>query len=978
MNTLTNKIIVLLLFIFSINPIVKSEIPDNPNVIIILADDYGWTDWEGGGSTFYETPNLNAFKDDGMYFSQAYAHPLCSPSRSALMSGKYPGARIHMHQAITGGSVANPKVPATSGANNKVCWPDSRNHMPLDEITIAEELKKEGYTTIQLGKWHVGNSAYYPTKQGFDIERAVGGAGPGSGGYIAPFTLDNFPAYENGDYLTDKLTDVACEYIEQYQDEPFFMYFAHYAVHAPYEGKPELVSKYDAKMQDHLSNRHRHPEMAAMIESLDESVGRIIAKTEEVGIDSNTLIILMGDNGGIHWANDRNEYSDIVVTSNFPLRAGKACFYEGGVRVPMLAKFPGVIPTSIEQTTPVHIVDFYPTILDFVGSSVSAEKDILDGVSIKSLLTNAGNIDERPIFCHFPRKKQIGAPVGGSYVRSGNYKLCMFWGDTPSGNNRYELYDLTTDIGENNNIAAANPEIVAELSALLNDWILETGALRPHRNPNHTNFANYLAPTVVGASGENGHVIVDWIDIIEDEMLSYSVYKGSDANNLTLVAEGLKTSKYIDNNVVNGTEYFYKVSANYDDNSEPVSGVVSATPSESGTVPPASNLIATAGDDSVSLNWDAINHAEFQYFAVYRGTNAQNLSLLANNITTNSYIDKTAENGTSYVYQVEANYQGGSKLVSNFAYAEPVLAHLAPTGIKANANAGIVNLNWNAIDRELLSHYAVLRGTSADNLTEVQNNIDGTSWSDNSVSNNTTYYYKVKAVYSDAVEILSTAFVTATPKDTPETQEVYITHKASNKRLALNGDLLVTKTADDNDNTQVWQKVYADISNFYLVNKSSGKRINAPNKNSLKIVASNTGTSAQWSLETASGDWMNIKSKEYNKFLHLNADGVSGHSLKWTSTSNTQWKFEQAITSLNSTNSESIHIFPNPVKSVLQIEGILSNSLLSIYNLDGKQIYSGNSNTTEHSIDLTEQLPGVYILAIQQSNLTNTYKFTIE
>ena len=465
-----------------------------PNIVFILADDWGWTDWQmngdPNGSTFYETPNLDRLAQQGVYFFQAYAHPLCSPTRAALLTGKYPGARLHMHQAITGASVQTPKLPDTAGENQKTCWPESRNHLPLSEITIAEELKGNGYKTFHFGKWHLGNRNYYPTKQGFDSEFAVGGAGPGSGGYFAPYAgLDNITQGPDGEYITERLTDEVLTKLEQVKNDKFFIYFSHYNVHSPYQAKADLVAKYEAKVE--AGNKHRHPVMAAMIESLDASIGKVMDKLDELGIADNTILIVMGDNGGIHWAND-NINDDLPITSNAPLRAGKACFYEGGVRVPLLIRYPPMTQAGRTENTPVHITDFYPTLLAMTNTMVSAQKDVYDGVDITKLINNSGGIPNRPIFCHFPRVKQIGADVGGSSVRMGDYKLYRLYGLNSDATDAFELYNIKNDLSEKNNLTEKHPEIRDSLKVLLNDWLIETGALVPKPNPNWKNATGYI------------------------------------------------------------------------------------------------------------------------------------------------------------------------------------------------------------------------------------------------------------------------------------------------------------------------------------------------------------------------------------------------------------------------------------------------------------------------------------------------------
>jgi arylsulfatase A-like enzyme len=488
----TFRITVFFIFTILLLGFGKSSIAQfsQPNIIFILADDWGWTDWQMNGneygSTFYETPNLNKLANDGIVFTQAYATPLCSPSRAALLTGKFPGARFHMHQAITGASVQEPVLPSVLSATQKTCFPESRNHLPLEEITIAEELQKAGYSTHQFGKWHLGSESYFPVHQGFDTQFAVGGAGPGRGGYFAPYQgLSNIQQGKNGEYITERLTGEVIQKMTEVKDKPFFIYMAHYNVHSPYEAKAQLIQKYENKSVNNSGNKHRHPIMAAMIESLDESVGKVLDKVKELGIEDNTIVVLMGDNGGIAWENDkRSKFKNTPITSNAPLRAGKACFYEGGVRVPLLIKYPNRIAAGRIENTPVHLVDFYPTLIEWANSTISSEKDAVDGVSLVSLLENKTALKERPLFCHFPRKKQVGAAVGGSFVRIGDYKLCRLYGLNHDASDKYELYNLKNDISETKDLSAEFPDVTKALKHVLNNWLEETGALVPHSNPN--------------------------------------------------------------------------------------------------------------------------------------------------------------------------------------------------------------------------------------------------------------------------------------------------------------------------------------------------------------------------------------------------------------------------------------------------------------------------------------------------------------
>lgn len=455
-----------------------------PNIILFLVDDMGWMDSETYGSAFYETPALNRLAKEGMLFTQAYAQPLCSPSRAALMTGKYP-ARLHMHQAITGASKPEPKVPSQGRPTEPVLWPESRSRLPLEEQTIAEALQQRGYQTWFLGKWHLGSSAaFYPDHQGFDKLVGVGGAGP-RGGYFAPNAIPRLQPGPAGEYICERLTDEACDLMEHRGDQPFFMYLAHFNVHAPYEAKPEFVARFAGQIDP--DSPQQNPVMAAMLYAMDESLGRLLDKLDELQIADDTYVVFMSDNGGVHWDNMKGEYARKYpgpVTSNEPLRGGKACFYEGGVRVPMVVRRPGAIAAHSRESTPVHAVDLYPTLLEIAGGSASGDQ-VLDGVSLLPVLHQTGALERDTLFCHFPRAKTLAGTVGGSFVWQGDYKLIRLWFAGPRREHEYELYDLSKDISEANNLASAQPQRVEQMAALLDQWLAETKALLPVENPSY-------------------------------------------------------------------------------------------------------------------------------------------------------------------------------------------------------------------------------------------------------------------------------------------------------------------------------------------------------------------------------------------------------------------------------------------------------------------------------------------------------------
>ncbi len=459
----------------------ETHAPARSNVIVFFVDDMGWTDSSVYGSDFYETPNLQRLADRGMKFRQAYAQPLCSPSRAALQTGRYP-ARFAMHQAITGGSKANPQVPARPRGNESVLWPESRSHLPPDETTIAEAVSAAGYDTWFLGKWHLGASPkYWPGKQGFNQVICVGGAGP-RGGYFGPNQIQALdPPSPKDEYICERLTTDACHLIRNRSSKPFFMLLSHFNVHAPYEAKPADIARFAEKRKQLPDAVHQNPVMAAMLWSMDESLGRILQCLEEEGINETTWLFFVSDNGGVHWQNMKGATAKrfpVPVTSNAPLRGGKACFYEGGVRVPLVVSHPKSVQHATVCNTPVHLIDLMPTICEIAGATLDPHE--VDGVSLLPLLHgDAKDFPQRKLYCHFPRRKTLAGTVGGSFVRDGDFKLIRHWFGDESGEHKYELFDLSSDIGEAVNLAKQRPSQVQELSAELDRWLAETNALIP-------------------------------------------------------------------------------------------------------------------------------------------------------------------------------------------------------------------------------------------------------------------------------------------------------------------------------------------------------------------------------------------------------------------------------------------------------------------------------------------------------------------
>ena len=428
-----------------------------PNFVFFLIDDLGWVDTGCYGSRFYETPSIDRLAGDGMRFTNAYAACcVCSPTRASILTGKYP-ARLHLTDYIPG---------------QKKPWamlrvPDWTPHLALEEMTIAEALKAAGYVSASIGKWHLGNEPYYPERQGFDLN--FGGCSAGNPpSYFYPYakgtrTSLNIATGKEGEYLTDRLTHEAEQFLENNRDRPFFLYFPHYAVHTPLEAKKEKIEKYKAKAKPDAGQKN--PTYAAMIESVDESVGRILKKLDELGIAGQTVVFFMSDNGGV-----------ARITSNAPLRAGKGTLYEGGIREPLIVRWPGVVEPGSVCETAVISVDFYPTILAMAGLEPAAGQTV-DGVSLVPLLRQIGGVQRDAVYWHYPHYHET-KPCGA--IRQGDYKLIEYYED-----GRLELYNLRADIGEQNNLAESTPEKAAELRGRLEEWRQSVGAQMPTPNPDY-------------------------------------------------------------------------------------------------------------------------------------------------------------------------------------------------------------------------------------------------------------------------------------------------------------------------------------------------------------------------------------------------------------------------------------------------------------------------------------------------------------
>ncbi len=452
--------------------------PKKPNFVIFLVDDLGWSDGGVFGSDLYETPHVDQLAADGLHFRTGYAAcTVCSPTRAALLTGKYP-ARTHVTDWIRGHQRPFAKLSV----------PDWTMKLEAHHRTLAEALGDAGYRTASVGKWHLmptgeeDMNEYFPDSHGFDVN--IGGNQWGQpGSYFHPYEHPTRegrgigpipPGGVDGDYLTDRLSAEAAKLIEGFADDPFLLYFPFYSVHTPIQAKNEDIEHYRARVKPGMV--HTDPTYAAMVAGVDRGVGLVRAKLEAMDVADNTVIIFTGDNGGL----DR----DGIPTENAPVREGKGSAYEGGVRIPAVVYWPGVTLAGAASDEPVITMDFYSTILeiaDIPGESDSDSHDAeIDGLSLVPVLRNpAARLGREALYWHYPHYHTQGA-TPYSAIRAGDWRLVEFFED-----GRAELYNLTEDVGESNDLAAELPDRAAELKAMLSAWRTEVGAQLPTDNPNH-------------------------------------------------------------------------------------------------------------------------------------------------------------------------------------------------------------------------------------------------------------------------------------------------------------------------------------------------------------------------------------------------------------------------------------------------------------------------------------------------------------
>lgn len=459
----------------------KKYNPGKPNILFIVVDDLGWSDLSCYGADLHETPNIDRLAREGFFFTNSYAAaPVCSPTRASLMTGKYP-ARLNF-------TIWSEAASESERKNQEVFRylpPKTIENLPLEEITLAEKLKENGYITAHVGKWHLGDLMHFPETQGFDVSVAASQRGappsyfyPYRGNAFGEFRFvegletdsnGNYFTERKGEYLTDRLTSEAVKIMADAGSRQFFLNLWYYNVHTPLEAKTKDVEHFRKKLVHGL--HHQNETYAAMVNAVDDNVGKLIKSLEELGLADNTMVILISDNGGYI-----NEFKNKVVTDNFPLRSGKGSLYEGGIRIPTIIKYPPFGSGNQVIDIPVSTIDFFPTILELAG--VEYEPGI-DGKSFLRILKGETDMDllNRALFWHYPHYYPTTTPV--SAVREGDWKLMEFLEDGHA-----ELYNLADDFGESRNLEAVHPQIAHNLLEKLHNWKKETNAQGIIINPN--------------------------------------------------------------------------------------------------------------------------------------------------------------------------------------------------------------------------------------------------------------------------------------------------------------------------------------------------------------------------------------------------------------------------------------------------------------------------------------------------------------
>ncbi len=482
-----------------------------PNIVLFLVDDMGWMDSTPYGSKYYETPNMERLSRQSMRFTDAYAHPLCSPTRASILSGQYPSR--HGVTTASGHQPARPegqsRYPKGAPPYKPLLYAASKNYLDPSLITLPEVLGEAGYSTGHLGKWHLGLAReHWPEKHGFQVAfHAQPSPGPPGSNYFSPYgvhkTGEPSPKHPvgtitdgpKGEYITDRLTDEAIRFVERHKNEPFFLNFSHHAVHGPWGHKEDYTKQFANKVDPR--GHQKNPIMASMLKSVDESLGRLLDKLDRLGLTDNTLFIFYSDNGGNTHSNlpgargmdvkqghpkwkfvqDWKKWAgDQPPTNNAPLREGKGRIYEGGQRVPLMVRWPGQVESGSISDSIVGPIDLYPTILEAAGLEKPKEH-IVDGESIVPILKHTGKLNRQAYFTWFPHL------IPAVSVRQGDWKLIRRFEPHPKYPETVELYNLKNDVGETRNLAGKMSKKVDDLQALIDGFVKETGALYPKSNP---------------------------------------------------------------------------------------------------------------------------------------------------------------------------------------------------------------------------------------------------------------------------------------------------------------------------------------------------------------------------------------------------------------------------------------------------------------------------------------------------------------
>lgn len=457
---------------------------EKPNILFIMADDLGWADVGCYGSKYYQTPNIDRLAEHGMKFNRYYAaNPFCSPTRASILTGQWP-ARIgitvpacHVEEVIVEKCGLEEKGPPGVRTRNAI----SLTRLKREYRTISEEFKDAGYATGHFGKWHLGRDPYNPQNQGFDVD-VPHWYGPGPNAYLPPWKLpkhvsEHFSPNHSNEHIEDRMADEAVRFLEQNHEKPFFLNYWAFSVHSPFQAKPELIEKYEYSRDP--ENEQRNALYAAMVQSLDDGVGKLLDAIERLGLSKKTIIIFCSDNGGI--AETYKPFAD-PITSNLPLRAGKGAVYEGGVRVPLIVVWPDHVKAGSVSEEIVQSIDFYPTFLEIFGMKPQSEQRF-DGVSFLPAL-QGGKMKRDTIYCHCPHTNSALIDyLAGTAVWQGDWKLIRFYCKGEDMTDQFELYNIKNDPSERNDLFEVNPERVAAMKNLMGAFLKETDAVIPQPNP---------------------------------------------------------------------------------------------------------------------------------------------------------------------------------------------------------------------------------------------------------------------------------------------------------------------------------------------------------------------------------------------------------------------------------------------------------------------------------------------------------------